>query len=206
MSTISGLVLAGGLSRRMGVNKLLLRLDGQRLIDRALTRLQAQCPHVLVNVNEPLENLDPALCIPDDIPGHQGPLAGIAAGLSATRARFPDATHILTIAGDTPFFPGDLAANLAATATEPNQIIVAADMEGRWHPTFALWPLTIESDLRRFLADPANRRVRAFVERHPHTAVSFPLIPGPHGSIEPFFNINTPEDYRQALQFLGETE
>lgn len=206
MSRTVGLVLAGGLSRRMGENKLLLRLGGQRLIDRAIIRLQAQCPHVLVNVNEPLENLNPALSIPDDIPGHQGPLAGLAAGLAAARARFPDATHILTIAGDTPFFPADLAARLAAATTERNQITVAADMEGRWHPTVALWPLTIESDLRLFLADPGNRRVRSFVERHPHGAVSFPLIAGPHGSIEPFFNINTPEDYRQALQFLGETE
>lgn len=206
MSRIIGLVLAGGLSRRMGENKLLLLLENQRLIDRVIARLRPQCADVLININEPLEGLDTFTCVPDDISGHQGPLAGLAAGLAAARAKHPDATHLLTAAGDTPFFPLDLADRLSAAIDRPDQIAVAADVEGRWHPTFALWPVSLEANLRRFLAEPENRRVRTFVERHPHKAISFPLLETAGRSIDPFFNINTPADYQQALQFLGDRQ
>lgn len=204
MKQLPGLLLAGGLSRRMGENKSLLPFGPARLIDHAYSRLSAQCSPVYINTNDLLPGLPDGFVVPDDIAGYAGPLAGIAAGLRRAASDNPVTTHLLTAAVDTPFFPGNLAASLSEALTAVDEIIVAADDRGQWHPTFALWPLSLEEDLRRWLADPDNRRLRSFIERHPHRAVSFPLIETAKASIEPFFNINTPEDYRRALSLMDD--
>lgn len=204
MNLLPGLLLAGGLSRRMGENKALLPFGPGRLIDRAIERLSAQCLPVYVNTNEEIPGFPPGSVVPDDIAGYAGPLAGVAAGLGRSRIDCPDASHLLTAAVDTPFFPENLAASLVAAVTADDEIILASDDRKQWHPTFALWPVALEDDLRQWLADPDNRRLRSFIERHPHRTVSFPLIVTPNASIEPFFNINTPEDYRRALSLMDD--
>lgn len=199
MKARAGLVLAGGLSSRMGENKALLPFGPKRLVDHVAERLGAQCAHVAVSTNTPL-TLDPPLpCLGDDIPGFAGPLAGIAAGLAHVRATDPQASHMLSVAADTPFFPANLAAALTEAAREPDQVSVAASEDGSWHPVFALWPVAMEDDLRLFLTDPDNRRLKAFIRRHPHRVVTFPLLSAGEAAIDPFFNVNTPEDYQRAL-------
>lgn len=199
MSRLPCLILAGGQSSRMGENKALLAFGEGRLIDHVAARIAPECQPLLLSTNAPLAGLDGLPRIADDIPGFQGPLAGIAAGLAHLRAMGTDASHMLTIAADTPFFPRDLGMRLAAALQDPAEIGVAAGTDGRWHPVFALWPLSVEADLRAYLADPENRRLQAFIRRHPHRSVSFSLIETPEGAIDPFFNVNTPAEYRQAI-------
>jgi molybdopterin-guanine dinucleotide biosynthesis protein A len=203
MTSRPGLVLAGGLSRRMGENKALLPFGSQRLVDHVLEGLARQCNPILLNAPAPIVGTGAIAVVPDDIEGHSGPLAGIAAGLRHVATLGLPATHMLSVAVDTPFFPENLADALSAIEPGADEIIVATDLGGRWHPTFALWPVSLEADLRAWLGDPENRKVRAFIERHPHRTVSFPLIPTGGGSIEPFFNINTPEEYRRALSLMA---
>ena len=199
MKTLFGLVLAGGLSRRMGENKVLLPFGASRLVDHVAQRLAAQAASVAINANEPLPELDSYALIADDIIGHAGPLAGVAAGLAARNKGEPTSSHLLTVAADTPFFPADLAERLASALDGSDDIAVAAGQDGAWHPVFALWPAGMEDDLRNWLRNPENRRLKAFIQRHPHRVVPFPLIRAGEGWIDPFFNINTPEDYRRAL-------
>lgn len=205
MNTIGGLIVAGGLSRRMGENKALLPFGPRRLVDHIIERLRVQCPVLALNTNETITGIHGLAMVPDDISGFAGPLAGIAAGLADLKRRHPTATHLLSVAADTPFFPQTLARDLMALVGEPDEIAVASSADGAWHPVFALWPVGVEADLRAWLADPENRRLRAFIGQRPHQTVPFPLIDGPAGSIDPFFNINTPEDYRRALAYLEET-
>lgn len=199
MSGLPCLILAGGQSSRMGENKALLPFGKGRLIDHVAERIRAACEPLLLSTNSPLPGLDGIARIADDLPGYQGPLAGIATGLAHVRSLHPGKTHMLTIAADTPFFPVDLGARLVESITEPGEIAVAADSDGRWHPVFSLWPLSVEEDLRAYLADPDNRRLQAFIRRHPHRVVTFPLIETAEGAIDPFFNVNTPAEYRQAI-------
>lgn len=200
---IAGLVLAGGRSSRMGgIDKTLLPLRSQPLVGRVLDRLRPQAGPIAINTNS-----DPASfrslgveIVADTIGGYQGPLAGILAGLEWAMGK-PDMTYVLSVAGDTPFFPLDLAQRLAA-AGEPGRIRVAASA-GRLHPTFALWPLSLRDQLAAFLQSGNIRRMMTFVELAGMDVVDFPAECFGQTEIDPFFNINTPEDLAEAERLLG---
>jgi molybdopterin-guanine dinucleotide biosynthesis protein A len=129
------------------------------------------------------------------VEGFAGPLAGVLAGMEAAAER--GATHIVTAAGDTPFFPEDLAARLgAAAAAERAPLACAATPAagGRLqrHPTFGLWPVALAADLRAAL-EGGLRKVVLWTDQH-----GCALAPFPPGPPDPFFNVNTPEDRAEA--------
>ena len=194
---IAGLVLAGGRSRRMGTDKALVALAGVTLVARAVARLRLQVSAVSVSTNAvaPYPALDAPL-LADPVPGFQGPLAGMLAGLLWARDAAPAVTHLATVAVDTPFFPTDLVARLAAG---PGDGVALARSAGRDHPTFALLPVSLADDLAAFLAVDPSRRVRDWLARHRPAAVDFAAPDG----IDPFFNVNAPEDLAVAEARLG---
>ena len=171
MNGLPGLILAGGLSRRMGENKALVPFGPGRLIDHVAARLARQCETVLLNTNTPLPGLEGIPRIADDLEGFAGPLAGIAAGLGHLRQAGLPHPHLLSVAADTPFFPADLVERLEEARETPDEIVLAAGADGEWHPVFALWPVSLEADLRAWLCQPENRRLKDFICRHPHRIV-----------------------------------
>lgn len=202
---LAGLILAGGRSSRMGGgDKALALLAGQTLVARAAARLAPQVGRLALSANgDPgryaLPGLAPSDLAPPDLAivadaddSRDGPLAGILAGLRWARALDAPPRALVSVAVDTPFFPHDLAARLADAAGRPGTIAVAAS-QGVWHPTAALWPLDLADDLAAGLAG-GERRVGAFIRRHPHVAVDFPCP----GGRDPFFNVNTPSDLAEA--------
>lgn len=200
-AALPAIILAGGLSRRMGTDKALIRLGEMPLALHLAARLAPQVS--TVSLNAPLDHaLSGALpLIPDSKPDRPGPLAGVLAGLRAF-ARTPASppTHILTTPCDTPFLPHDLVQRLAEQAD--HETIVMAASAGRTHPVTALWPVTLADDLDQWLEQPSHRRVFDFIARHPAKTVDFPLHDGPFGPVDPFFNINTPEDLALASAIL----
>ncbi|MEH3120007.1 MAG: molybdenum cofactor guanylyltransferase MobA [Methylorubrum populi] len=199
--TVFGVILAGGLSRRMGGgDKPLRRLAGRTLLERVAERLGPQCGGGLVLS----ANGDPArfravfsgVVLPDPIPDHPGPLAGILAGLEAAAA-LPGVTHVASAPGDAPFLPHDFVARLVSAAgTERKPIALAASGERR-HFTSALWPVGLRDDLRGWLAR-GGRRVGGFIERHGAAVASWPAEP-----VDPFLNLNAPEDLAAAEALLA---
>ncbi|MBZ9759685.1 molybdenum cofactor guanylyltransferase MobA [Mesorhizobium sp. CA8] len=201
---VAGIVLAGGQSRRMGGgDKPLLSLGKAKLIDHVAARLKPQVATLGLNANG-----DPARfaamdlpVLEDTVPGHAGPLAGILTGLEwATRQT--GCRWLISAAGDTPFFPENLVERLAAATRDRPGAIAVASSDGRWHPTFALWPLGLRDALRHFLVDEDNRRVSAFMERQGYVEVEFPMIEADDKTIDPFFNVNTPDDLAAAERLL----
>ena len=188
-----GVILAGGLARRMGGgDKGLLPLGEATILDRVIARLVPQVAGLALNANG-----DPArfaeLCLPviaDSVDGYAGPLAGVLAGLDWAAGQ--GASHIVTAAWDTPFFPTDLVELLEA---EPGPITLARTPEGR-HPTFGLWPVDLRDDLRAELL-AGTRKVLAWTERHGTSYADFEGVP------DPFFNVNTPEDLAAAEELLA---
>jgi len=186
---IAALILAGGQSRRMGGGeKFLLPFAGSTLIDHVVERLAPQAGAIAISAN-----CDPALLghlpfpvLPDGGFAGRGPLAGLHAGLSWAKEQ--EATHLASAAADTPFFPGDMVARLSAG--DPQEIAVATT-RGRPHPVFALWPVTLQPVLERYLAGASRFSIMGFIEDHPHRLVAFG---DDHGN-DPFFNVNTPEDF-----------
>jgi molybdopterin-guanine dinucleotide biosynthesis protein A len=108
-------------------------------------------------------------------------------------AKGQGADHVVTVAGDTPFFPRDLVDKLAAQGGFAMAASQANDEETpQLHPVFGLWPVALSEELRASLAQ-GERKVRLWARDHGAQSVVFR-----YGGIDPFFNINTPEDLRQA--------
>lgn len=194
------LILAGGASRRMGRDKATAPFAGRPMIAWIVERLAPQVISLAINAPEGFP-LDLGLpLVPDTIADRQGPLAGVLAGLRHAAAT-SSASRLLTVPADTPFLPSSLAATLCAAADEPGRIVLAASA-GRVHPVVALWPLSLADDLESWLADPDNRRLQAYIARHPSLAVDFPLVETSAGPLDPFFNVNTPADLLSAERYL----
>jgi molybdopterin-guanine dinucleotide biosynthesis protein A len=182
----------------MGTEKAMLDLAGQPVLAHVARRLAPQVSAVRLNAPAVFPNPLDLPLLADTIAGQLGPLAGVLAGLCSLQA---GETHLLTVPCDSPFFPLDLAARLQADADDES--IVVAASEDLLHPVFCLWPATIADDLAAWLADPDNRRIQAFLRRHRMVTVDFPLIETPEGPLDPFLNINTPQDMETARRFAG---
>ncbi len=187
---VLGLILAGGLSRRMGgVDKAMVLLDGKPLVRHVTERLANQLGTIAINANgNPgrFESLG-ARVVADTIEGWQGPLAGILAGMEHASASLLEVSHVLSVPVDTPFFPHDLASRMCESAL--GKIAIAAH-KGETHQAVALWPVALAKELRLFLESSAERKVMAFANAMGWNSVEFEDDSGG----DPFFNINTPKD------------
>src|SRR5947207_6233159 len=157
-----GLVLAGGLARRMGGgDKLLTRIGGATILTRVLERLKPQCTRVVLNANgDPARFADTGLpVIPDDVPDFAGPLAGILAGLDWAAAHAPEVAYVASVPGDCPFLPRDLVARLHRARAASGQPLACA-RSGEWrHPVVGVWPVALRADLRHALTKEDRRKI-----------------------------------------------
>ncbi len=201
MYDIPGVILAGGLSRRMGGgDKTLLPLGGTPILSHAVRRLKQQVTSVYLNANGDPTRFAPfgLSVLPDPLPDHPGPLAGVLAGMDHGAAMGAD--WVVTIAGDTPFFPLDLVKILSeAIDSEDKPIALAATETAQrvsLHPTFGMWAVALRKDLRQAL-EGGTRKVLAWTDRHGVAKALFPGAP-----FDPFLNINTAEDLQAAEDIL----
>jgi len=203
---VHAVLLAGGLSRRMGGgDKSLARFGDGTMLGFIADRIARQVDGVLVNANgDPGRFADLGLpVVPDTVGGFAGPLAGILAGLQWLAENRPEARWALSLATDTPFFPDSLAARLLAAAAETCSAIALARSGARVHPVIGLWRIDLAGDLAAWLASTEQRKVLAFVDRHRWTEVDFDERDAAVDNCDPFFNTNTPEDLATATRLLG---
>ncbi|MCH2249465.1 MAG: molybdenum cofactor guanylyltransferase MobA [Cognatishimia sp.] len=196
MSAPLGVILAGGRATRMGGgDKGRLMLADQSLLDLVIARLKPQVSGIALNANgDAARFADTGLpVLPDSLAGHPGPLAGVLAGLDWAAEQGADS--IVSVAADTPFFPGDLVSKLqAASGSMPLALAASRDGEGNlWRqPTFGLWPVALREELRQALTD-GLRKVVMWTDTHDAKTAEFPSA-----DFDPFFNVNTPEDLEAA--------
>jgi len=198
-----GVILAGGLSRRMGGgDKPLLTLGGGTLLESVAQRLAPQCQHLILNANGDPSRLEflGVPVVPDTIAGHQGPLAGILAALQWTAAHHPGIEWVVSVPGDTPFIPGDLVERLHAARQETDHPLVYASSGSQAHFAVGLWPVGLRHDLHRAIAEKGMRSIRDWASLHGYSEACWPVEP-----VDPFFNINTPEDLIQARALAQRT-
>jgi molybdopterin-guanine dinucleotide biosynthesis protein A len=199
-----GLVLAGGLARRMGGgDKARIRIGGETILARVLARLAPQCDGVIINANgDPARFADTGLpVVADTVPDFAGPLAGILAGLDWAAAHRADLTEVVSVPGDCPFLPSDLVERLAA-ARARDGLPLACARSGDWrHPVVGLWPVALRADLRRALIEEDLRKIEIWTARHGVAIADWPDTP-----VDPFFNVNTPEDAAAAERIAAQNE
>ena len=191
-----GLILAGGLARRMGGgDKARIRIGGATILQRVLDRLKPQCRRIVINANgDPARFADTDLpVIADSVPDFAGPLAGILAGLDWAAANALDCDWLVSMPGDCPFLPKDLLARLHAARLAAGTPLACA-RSGEWrHPVVGLWPVALREDLRRALTGEGLHKIELWTARHGVAIADWPDNP-----VDPFFNVNTPEDAARA--------
>ena len=196
-----GLVLAGGLARRMGGgDKALIRIGNETILERALARLAPQVSGIVLNANG-----DPARfaafelpVVADSVPDFAGPLAGILAGLDWVAANRPDIAWVASVPGDCPFLPRDLVARLHAARSTESKALACAH-SGDWrHPVVGLWQVALRDDLRHAITIEDLRKIEVWTARHGVALADWPTEP-----VDPFFNVNTPEDVERATRLAS---
>lgn len=204
---IPGVILAGGRSSRMfdgrTGDKALLALGGQTVLAHVIGRLGPQTAGLVLNANGDVSRFQIANLnvIADSLPDHPGPMAGILAGLRWAAATYPNASHILTAPCDEPFLPLDLAARLTPAAPGPDQIVLAASKSGEHYVT-GLWPVALANELERDIR-AGRLKVSQWVKAHGAHFVMFDDNDFDGQSIDPFFNINTPDDLAVAERWIA---
>jgi molybdopterin-guanine dinucleotide biosynthesis protein A len=201
--TVVGVLLAGGLSRRMGgADKMLRRIGGKTILSRVIARVTPQVHCLLLNANgDPARFADFGLPVAaDSIAGHAGPLAGVLTGMEWAITHVPDCSWVLTAPTDAPFLPGDLVKRMLAAVDEEGTEMACAASGGRSHPVCGLWPVRLAGDLRRAMSEEGIRKVDAWTARYRQAVVDWPTDP-----VDPFFNANTPEDIAEAERLLRGT-
>jgi molybdenum cofactor guanylyltransferase len=196
-----GIILAGGQARRLGgADKGLVEIGAEPILAHLIRRLAPQCDALALNANG-----DPARfarfglpVVADSAAGFLGPLAGVLAGLDqAATIDAEEGFDVVSVPADTPFIPGDLVTRLRQAREDLGAEIAVAASGDRIHHAIALWPVSLRADLRRALLEQDLRKVSDFIGRYRNCVVDWPTTP-----VDPFFNVNRPEDIAAAETFF----
>jgi molybdenum cofactor guanylyltransferase len=191
-----GVLLAGGLARRMGGgDKPLKTIGGRTILDHVIARLAPQCDGLILNANG-----DPARfaafglpVVADTVEGFAGPLAGVLTALDWAAANRPETKWVLSAATDCPFLPRDLVARLQQARESENAQLAVAASDGQIHPVIGLWQVNLRDELRHALVVEDIRKIDRWTARYPLATVTWPVEP-----VDPFFNANTVDDIAEA--------
>jgi molybdenum cofactor guanylyltransferase len=195
-----GVILAGGLAKRMGGgDKPMQNIDGRTILDHVIARFRPQCDHLLLNANG-----DPARfaayglpVVSDGVSDYPGPLAGILAALDWTAEHRPNARWVASAAGDCPFLPRDLVTRLNDARAQAGARLVVAQSGEQRHPVAGLWPVDLRDQLRDALLSGV-RKIQLWTARYPLAVAIWASEP-----VDPFFNINTPDELAEAKRLLA---
>lgn len=202
---VTGVILAGGQSRRMGGgDKGLLDIAGKPMLRHVIDRLMPQVKTTVINANGDPTRFS-AFGLPvvsDTVQGFVGPLAGVLAGMRWSTEYAPEARWIVTAPGDAPLLPCDLVERFAEAVDGKDDTIALAQSDGELHPVIGLWPVALVQDLQEQLG-AGTRKVLDWTDRHRTVAVPFPSTPVCGLSIDPFYNANTPQELDDLRAMLA---
>jgi len=191
-----GVILAGGLARRMGGgDKTMRAIAGRPILDHVIERLAPQCASLILNANGDPARFDAwgLPVVPDDVPDLAGPLAGVLAALDWTALHHPAIEWVVSVAGDCPFLPRDLVMRMQAERAQMQAELAVAASGDQSHPVVGLWKVSLREALRHALVVEECRKIDRWTARYSLVTTRWPVTP-----VDPFFNANTPDDVAEA--------
>jgi molybdopterin-guanine dinucleotide biosynthesis protein A len=183
-----------------GGDKCLRALGDKPILAHIAARARPQVATLVLNANgnaARFKGFDLPVAA-DVVDGFAGPLAGVLTGLEWALAHAPEARWVVSFATDAPFFPDNLVARLKTAADEAAADMACATSGGQAQPVFALWPVRLAGALRRAMIDEDMRKVDAWTGRYKMATADFSVTP-----VDPFFNVNRPEDLVAAEELAG---
>jgi len=186
---VTTVILAGGLGRRIGGSKGLQMLQGRPLISWVLSRVSSDSEEVLINLNGEIAPYAHFGCrmVSDQIPGWQGPLAGIHAALDCAQSEY-----VMVVPCDTPFLPENLIERMFAAINNTEYEAAVAVADGHRQPAIAIFSRNVLPKLSAFLAAD-RRKVNDWLNTLRLCEVTF-------HHVDDFENINSPQELAQAEQ------
>ena len=196
-----GVILAGGGARRLGGNgKAFIDIAGVPLVQLTITSFQDQVNNLAINSRDSKIFSDFSIPIIEDTvieDGGAGPLAGISSAIKWAKTLKNIQTHVAIVPVDTPLLPLDLVQRLSLDLSINNSDIIMASSNGNIYPVIGLWSLALDSYLDKALYKGV-RKIDAFTRLFNVSVVDWAF-----NSIDPFFNINQPEDIVLAEKYIN---
>jgi len=198
-NNLLGVVLAGGLSKRMNKeNKFFKKFNQKTLLEIIINKAIKQVPNIIINANINKSNFkkNKLEVIKDSVGGFKGPLAGILTGMEYGKKK--NFKWLITFPCDAPFFPIDLVNKLLLKIKKKKYKIVIAKSNNRIHPVFGIWSISLKDSLIDTIKKDNIRKIDLFIKKHDHAIVNFN-----YKNIDPFFNINDFNDLRKAKKYFN---
>ncbi len=190
--------MAGGKSRRMGgQDKAFVLLNEKPMLSHVIDRLNKQTNNIVLNSNKNPEVFKSfkIKVMSDTVKDFPGPLAGVLSGMEWFNIENKKIKWVLSVPIDSPFFPLDLIKKLHFSLKNSNKLIAVAKSNKKIHPVFALWNMSLLNPIKNAINNDI-RKIDLFTEPYQPQVVDFV------SKIDPFFNINTPEDLKMAEKYF----
>ena len=196
---ILGAILAGGKSKRMGKDKLFLELNNKMLIEHTIIKVEKYLKDIIIITNQKNEYFSKKnlTTVKDCIEGQLGPLVGILTAMKWAKENLKECSWIATFPCDTPFFPETIIKKFIEKSKKKDSLLLCASSHGRKHNIFGLWSLDLYDKLKDDLINKKVRKVQDWTEKHKINNVEFKFE-----KYDPFFNINTLDDLKNATKII----
>tara|TARA_B100000953_G_scaffold275193_1_gene248481 strand:- start:77 stop:706 length:630 start_codon:yes stop_codon:yes gene_type:complete len=196
---ILGAILAGGQSKRMGTDKLLLEINNKKLIEYTIDKVKKYLKDLIIvtDSNNEFFSKNNLITVKDCVEGQLGPLAGILTAMKWAKENLKKCSWVATFPCDTPFFPEIIINNFIEESKKKDSLILSASSHGRRHNIFGLWSLDLYDKLKDDLINKKIRKVQDWTKGNKIKNLEFKFE-----DYDPFFNINTQEDLIHAEKLI----
>ena len=195
-----GVILAGGSARRLGgKGKAFINISGVSLIDLVLRKIETQVDRVAINTRDKNSFSQYNYPIIEDLiteEGGSGPLAGISSAIKWAKKSINPVSHVITVPVDTPLLPMDLVHRMSLELKIKKSDIIFASSNNNIYPVVSMWSLSLDNNLDKALSNGV-RKIDAFTSSYNVSTVDWSF-----NDVDPFFNINNPEDITLAEKYI----
>ncbi|MBM3630541.1 MAG: molybdenum cofactor guanylyltransferase [Alphaproteobacteria bacterium] len=201
-NNILGVVLAGGQSKRFGLDKSQVILNGKILIDYILSEIHDEFSEILIITNNEIDHMNSKkISKIKDFKKDLGPLGGVLTAMKWVKQFNKNFQWIYTFPTDTPFFKKECLQDFLKKIKFHDSKLFFIKSNNTRHNIFGLWSLKLLDQLEDDLINKGKRKVETWAN-----SIGVKVINIDFEKFDPFFNINTKEDLKIANKILNKND